>query len=126
MTSCSRNFYAIAAFPAASGSMPGQVGADFVHDIDELVMVVEDDVEFEIGGEPRVWRDGPQPDARRRQRGGSEVIFTLSRRRGVGEDEFVADARAVKRDLEALKALLESRTPLRGGGGDSWCGARSS
>jgi quercetin dioxygenase-like cupin family protein len=29
---------------------PGQVWADFVHDVDELVMVVEGDVEFEIDG----------------------------------------------------------------------------
>jgi quercetin dioxygenase-like cupin family protein len=30
---------------------PGQVWADFVHDTDELVMVVEGDVEFEIEGQ---------------------------------------------------------------------------
>ena len=29
---------------------PGQVWADYVHDTDELVMVVEGDVEFEIAG----------------------------------------------------------------------------
>ena len=29
---------------------PGQVWADFVHPVDELVMVVEGDVEFEIAG----------------------------------------------------------------------------
>ena len=29
---------------------PGQVWADFVHDTDEVVMVIEGDVEFEIGG----------------------------------------------------------------------------
>ena len=29
---------------------PGQVWADYVHDVDELVMVVEGDVEFEIDG----------------------------------------------------------------------------
>jgi quercetin dioxygenase-like cupin family protein len=29
----------------------GQVWADYVHDVDELVMVVEGDVEFEIDGE---------------------------------------------------------------------------
>src|SRR5262245_5037717 len=36
---------------------PGQVWADFVHATDELVMVIEGDVEFEIAGEkhrPRV------------------------------------------------------------------------
>ncbi len=30
---------------------PGQVWADFVHDVDELAMVVEGEVEFEIDGE---------------------------------------------------------------------------
>ena len=30
---------------------PGQVWADFVHDTDEIVMVVEGEVEFEIEGE---------------------------------------------------------------------------
>ena len=29
---------------------PGQVWADFVHDVDELVMVIDGDVEFEFGG----------------------------------------------------------------------------
>lgn len=29
---------------------PGQVWADYVHDVDELVMVVDGDVEFEIEG----------------------------------------------------------------------------
>jgi quercetin dioxygenase-like cupin family protein len=29
---------------------PGQVWADYVHDVDELVMVVEGDVEFEVEG----------------------------------------------------------------------------
>ena len=29
---------------------PGQVWADFVHDVDELVMTIEGDVEFEFGG----------------------------------------------------------------------------
>ena len=29
---------------------PGQVWADFVHAVDELVMVVEGDVEFEVDG----------------------------------------------------------------------------
>ncbi|HVJ16680.1 MAG TPA: cupin domain-containing protein [Polyangiaceae bacterium] len=30
---------------------PGQVWADFVHEVDELVMVVEGSVEFEIDGQ---------------------------------------------------------------------------
>ena len=38
---------------------------------------------------------------------GSEVIFTLFRRPGVAEEDFAADVRAVQRDLEALKELLE-------------------
>ena len=38
---------------------------------------------------------------------GSEVIFTLFRRPGVGGEDFAADARAVQRDLEVLKELLE-------------------
>jgi quercetin dioxygenase-like cupin family protein len=29
---------------------PGQVWADFVHDVDELVMTIEGEVEFEFGG----------------------------------------------------------------------------
>ena len=29
---------------------PGQVWADFVHGVDELVMTIEGDVEFEFGG----------------------------------------------------------------------------
>lgn len=29
---------------------PGQVWADFVHDVDELVMTIEGDVEFEFAG----------------------------------------------------------------------------
>jgi len=36
---------------------PGQVWSDYVHDTDELVMVVEGDVEFEIDG--RVHRPAP-------------------------------------------------------------------
>ncbi|MFO7244945.1 MAG: cupin domain-containing protein [Actinomycetes bacterium] len=31
---------------------PGQVWADYVHEVDELVMVGEGDVEFEIEGKP--------------------------------------------------------------------------
>jgi quercetin dioxygenase-like cupin family protein len=30
---------------------PGQVWADYVHDVDELVMVVEGEVEFEVDGQ---------------------------------------------------------------------------
>ncbi|MEX0960629.1 MAG: cupin domain-containing protein [Burkholderiales bacterium] len=30
---------------------PGQVWADFVHDVDELVMPVEGEVEFEVAGQ---------------------------------------------------------------------------
>ncbi len=42
-----------------------------------------------------------------RDGGGSEVIFTLFRRQGDSDAEFEADARAVERDLRALKELLE-------------------
>ena len=38
---------------------------------------------------------------------GSTVIFTLMRRPGVSPETFAQDARAVERDLTALKALLE-------------------
>jgi hypothetical protein len=40
---------------------------------------------------------------------GCEVVFTLRRRPGMGEEELAADAAAVERDLQALKSLLESR-----------------
>ncbi len=36
---------------------PGQIWADYVHDVDELVMVVEGEVEFEIAGK----RHHPEP-----------------------------------------------------------------
>jgi mannose-6-phosphate isomerase-like protein (cupin superfamily) len=36
---------------------PGQVWADFVHDVDELVMTIDGDVEFEFGG--KTYRPGP-------------------------------------------------------------------
>jgi len=36
---------------------PGQVWADYVHDVDELVMVLEGEVEFEVDG--RVLRPVP-------------------------------------------------------------------
>lgn len=40
--------------------------------------------------------------------GGSEVVFVLFRRPGVTDAELEADAAAVRRDLRALKRLLES------------------
>ena len=39
---------------------PGQVWADYVHDVDELVMVIEGDVEFEIDG--KAYRPSPLVD----------------------------------------------------------------
>jgi hypothetical protein len=39
---------------------------------------------------------------------GSELVFTVFHRPGVGEEEFASDASAVERDLDALKRLLES------------------
>lgn len=41
---------------------------------------------------------------------GSTVIFTLFRRPGVSDHEFHQDARAVERDLNTLKTLLERRS----------------
>ena len=41
---------------------PGQVWADFVHDTDELVMVVAGDVEFEIEG--KTYRPHPGEELR--------------------------------------------------------------
>lgn len=38
---------------------------------------------------------------------GSEVIFTLFKRQGMSEQAFAEDAKAVKRDLKKLKAILE-------------------
>jgi hypothetical protein len=38
---------------------------------------------------------------------GSEVTFTLFRRPGTSDADFESDARAVARDLAALKALVE-------------------
>jgi hypothetical protein len=38
---------------------------------------------------------------------GAEVMFTVLRRPGMDEGQFADDAAAVKRDLEALRALLE-------------------
>lgn len=43
---------------------PGQVWADFVHETDEIVMVVEGDIEFEIDG------------TRYRPRAGEELLIT--------------------------------------------------
>lgn len=40
--------------------------------------------------------------------GGSELVFTLFRRQDVSDEDFAADARAVERDLAALKRLLEA------------------
>jgi hypothetical protein len=39
---------------------------------------------------------------------GSEVVFVLFRRPDVSDAEFEADARAIARDLETLKRLLEA------------------
>ena len=39
--------------------------------------------------------------------GGSEVVFSLFRRPGVGDAELETDASTVTRDLRALKAALE-------------------
>jgi quercetin dioxygenase-like cupin family protein len=39
---------------------PGQVWADFVHDVDELVMVLRGEVEVEIGGAVRRPRPGEE------------------------------------------------------------------
>jgi uncharacterized membrane protein len=39
---------------------------------------------------------------------GSELIFTVYQRPGMSDEMFAEDAKAVTRDLERLKALLES------------------
>jgi hypothetical protein len=44
---------------------------------------------------------------------GSEVMFTLLRQPGVPAEKFAEDAKAVKRDLRTLKALLEERAARR-------------
>jgi hypothetical protein len=41
--------------------------------------------------------------------GDSEVIFTVFQFAGVSDDQFVADAATVARDLQTLKTLLETR-----------------
>ena len=38
---------------------------------------------------------------------GAEVLLTLLRQPGMSEQQFVADAEWVRRDLNALKGLLE-------------------
>jgi hypothetical protein len=38
-----------------------------------------------------------------------EVVFTLRRRPGVGDDEFAADLAAVRADLETLRDVMQSR-----------------
>lgn len=38
---------------------------------------------------------------------GAEIMFTLLKMPGMTDEDFAADAAAVKRDLNALKALLE-------------------
>ena len=43
--------------------------------------------------------------------GGSELIFTLFRRQGMSEQIFAEDAKAVARDLQKLKTLLEKNQP---------------
>jgi hypothetical protein len=42
---------------------------------------------------------------------GSEVIFTLYQRPDMADQMFAEDAKAVKRDLERLKTLLELFEP---------------
>lgn len=44
---------------------------------------------------------------------GAEVIFTLLRLPGMSEVEFAADEAHVRKDLEALKALLEKQEQNR-------------
>jgi hypothetical protein len=43
---------------------------------------------------------------------GSELVFTLIRRPGMGDEEYEKDYAAVRRDLETLKALLEGSTRM--------------
>jgi hypothetical protein len=43
---------------------------------------------------------------------GSELIFTVYQRPGMSDEVFAEDANAVTRDLERLKTLLESATPI--------------
>jgi hypothetical protein len=44
---------------------------------------------------------------------GSEVIFTVYQRPEMSDAMFADDARAVTRDLERLKALLEAASPVK-------------
>lgn len=39
---------------------------------------------------------------------GSEVVFTVYRRPGMGDEAFAADEKAVAEDLRTLKRLLEA------------------
>ncbi len=39
----------------------------------------------------------------------SEIIFTVFQCPGVSDDQFIADAETVARDLQSLKALLEAQ-----------------
>jgi hypothetical protein len=43
-------------------------------------------------------------------RNGTEVVFSVSRRPGMSEEDFDRDAEWVARDLSALKRLLEQNT----------------
>jgi quercetin dioxygenase-like cupin family protein len=61
---------------------PGRVWADYVHDVDELVMVVEGDVEFEVSGQ--AYRPAP----------GEEVLIPARakhtvRNLGLGESRWL-------------------------------------
>jgi len=42
---------------------------------------------------------------------GAEMMFTLLHKPHMSEEEFSADAAAIKRDLETLRSLLESSPP---------------
>jgi hypothetical protein len=38
---------------------------------------------------------------------GSEIVFSLYRRPGVTDEEFMADMKTIEKDLQTLKAILE-------------------
>jgi hypothetical protein len=78
---------------------PSQVWADYVHVVDELVMIVEGDVEFEIEGR----RTGPRL-ARR-----SSSRLAPGTRSGISGTESLAGCTATAGDL---LALLAARTRL--------------
>lgn len=67
---------------------PGQVWADFVHDTDELVMVVEGEVEFEVEGvvhrpppgEELLIPAGARHTVRNRSNGRSRWLYGYKRR----------------------------------------------